>query len=125
LRVRCGGMLRQILTFVLRNPGSNCTERTGAGLSDARRVPAELTSFVPNSWIPNSGYEPLPDRPWPQGESTMQRPMERPPEKPQSGEADPPDERVVWLVPRRHPQPERMPDPPDDDDDDDPGPAAA
>jgi hypothetical protein len=50
---------------------------------------------------------------------------DRTPEPPKTNEPEPPDERIVWLVPRPRPALQHLPDLPDEDDDDDPGPAAA
>jgi hypothetical protein len=56
----------------------------------------------------------------------MQIPPSEPVAEPKAPEKEAvPDEKIVRLVPRRHPESGRMPNPPDDDDDDDPGPAAA
>lgn len=55
----------------------------------------------------------------------MHQSQNEPTAKPDSHEEEQPDEKVVRLMSRRRPAPERLPDPPHGDDEDDPGPSAA
>jgi hypothetical protein len=116
-------MLRHIFTAVLRKRKPDDDRRTSARVSNALGCDAELMSFVPESWIPSHGYEPLPDQFWQRGDRIMQPCAEAPPQTPPSAETETPDGKVVRLIPC--PAPQRPPDLPDEDDDDDPGPAAA
>jgi hypothetical protein len=54
----------------------------------------------------------------------MHQSPNEPTSKPDPHGEEQPDGRVVRLMPRRRPPPERLPDPPQGDDDD-PGPSAA
>jgi len=54
----------------------------------------------------------------------MPQPPNEPLSKPEPHGAEEPDGKVVRLMPRSRPAPERLPDPPQGDDDD-PGPSAA
>jgi hypothetical protein len=123
LRVRCGGMLSHIVTAVLCRRKPLDDRRTSAGVSNALGCDAELRSFVPESWIPNRGRVPVPERSWRRGESIMQQSGERPPQTPPPAETEAPDEKVIRLIPP--PAAQHPADLPDEDDDDDPGPAAA
>jgi len=59
------------------------------------------------------------------GSRAMHQSPNEPISKPDTHGEEQPDGKVVQLMPRQRPAPERLPDPLQGDDDDDPGPSAA
>jgi hypothetical protein len=124
--VRHSDMPMQPISFAPRTSMHNSRAHTETGCEVSYALPLhvmEPAAVAPSILLCASAFDFAQNG----REQPARRSLDGPPSKSQPlAPSESPDNKVIPLVPRRKPEPERVPDPPDDEgDDDDPGPAAA